>query len=222
MGKQINLATLLNQARSKVFNCVCKGSHEKALVCTGDFWALCRVEKTMPVVRSRSIVIDLWASLPCKQLPVIFTSLGWHRASTFCFEVDANGRKLHVIHISHWVTNCCHSCTEDLMCFFIIFLTRWTTRWSFCRTVGVNFSFSTMSSGRWYMPRRAPSYWSQASRWVDETHPKTYFPLTVASPTMHELLLGRLCNTSKLPLKHYWLHSLQRDYAYRYKLMSPE
>lgn len=41
MGKQINLATLLNQARSKVLNCVGKGSHEKALECIQGTFELC-------------------------------------------------------------------------------------------------------------------------------------------------------------------------------------
>lgn len=41
MGKQINLATLLNQARRKVLNCVWKGSHEKALECVQGTFELC-------------------------------------------------------------------------------------------------------------------------------------------------------------------------------------
>lgn len=55
----------------------------------------------------------------------------------------------------------------DMMC---LFLTRWTTKWSCCRTAGVNCSSLTMFSGRWCMPRRAPSYWSLASRWVGWNH----------------------------------------------------
>lgn len=50
------------------------------------------------------------------------------------------------------------------------FLTRWTTKWSCCRTAGANSSSLTMFSGRWCMPRRAPSYWSPASRWVVWNH----------------------------------------------------
>lgn len=59
-----------------------------------------------------------------------------------------------------------------------VFLTRWTTRWSCCRTAGVNSSSSTTSFGRWCTPRRAPSYWSLASRWVGYTpllKPFSYF-----------------------------------------------
>lgn len=45
-------------------------------------------------------------------------------------------------------------------------LTRWTTKWSCCRTAGANSSSLTTFSGRWSTPRRAPSYWSPVSRWV--------------------------------------------------------
>lgn len=41
MGKQINLATLLNQARCKVLNGVRRGSHEKALECVQGTFELC-------------------------------------------------------------------------------------------------------------------------------------------------------------------------------------
>lgn len=54
MCKQINPATLLNRARSKVLNWVWKVSHEKAFECVQrDVCTLCKVEKTMSAVRNR-------------------------------------------------------------------------------------------------------------------------------------------------------------------------
>lgn len=49
MGKQINLATLLNQARSKVLNWMWKGSHEKAVETVQGTFELCvRSKKQCP------------------------------------------------------------------------------------------------------------------------------------------------------------------------------
>lgn len=50
--------------------------------------------------------------------------------------------------------------------FKVFLLTRWTTKWSCCRTAGANSSSLTTFSGRWSTPRRAQSYWSPVSRWV--------------------------------------------------------
>lgn len=71
------------------------------------------------------------------------------------------------------------------------------TRWSCCRTAGVNSSSSTTFSGRWCTPRKAPSCWSQASRWVGKIKSSLPFsPLLSLSlswsktlSTVHHLLL---------------------------------
>lgn len=105
-----------------------------------------------------------------------------------------------------------------------VFLTRWTTRWSCCRTAGVNSSSSTTSFGRWCTPRRAPSYWSLASRWVGYTPLlKTLFLfLPKRSQPCISGSSGSCNSSSTFPLKPYWSlshtrvsASLKIDDAYR-------
>lgn len=78
MCKQINLATLLNRARSNVLNWVWKGSHEKALECAQGTFELClRLKKTFSEVN--------W--LTCEQAYLANSCLWFlQEALSFCFE----------------------------------------------------------------------------------------------------------------------------------------
>lgn len=71
MCKQINLATLLNQTRRKVFNRVWRVSHENARECVQGTPELCvRLKKQCP-----QLCLAKWPMhnlFPCKQLSVIF------------------------------------------------------------------------------------------------------------------------------------------------------